>query len=195
MSEKGIPSPFFNTGRPPLPPAVEKEVDEIARAIHPLAEKMARLVKKHNLGCFELGGGVDGIEVHLSVHNPDAPHTLDSDHAGGLLEALGLKLPPGAKPVIIARGKVPADTMAPMPIAPTVAASQPATDLLAGIESLLRRIYTTVEDADILGAIYSPHKSAAMEIAKIMDAARARDRAEVRRAIQENVAQLLARFQ
>jgi hypothetical protein len=96
-----------------------------------------------------------------------------------LLKSLGINVPPGAKVHV---GRVPVPKAAPA-VHPHV--QQPAEDLLAGIEKVLRKVYSEVQDENILGAIYSPHKSVALEIAKIMEAARLRDRKEALAAIEQ----------
>lgn len=174
MSNKtGIPSPFgFGGQNPNLPPELAKKVDDIARSIQPQLQALAQIVYENNLNCFDMIGGVQGIEVHLGVHNPNAPHDEFMDEmpdGKGFLESLGIRLPKSAR--VVAAGKVP------LPAPHQAPTQEPAPDLLAGIEQVLRRIYKE-EDAEILGMTYSPHKSAAYEIGKIMEAARKRDQRE-----------------
>lgn len=184
MSDKGIPSPFGFGAPPNLPPELAAKVDSIARTIQPQLMELAKIVHQHNLSCFDMLGGYRGIEVHLGVHNPNAPHDefdFGEEHGGGvgLLESLGIKMPPGARIMsagVIKNGKaMPFPPGAPMPAqAPQVL----APDLLEGVEAILRKIFRE-EDSEILGMVYSPYKSAAVEIAKIMEAARKRDQQEV----------------
>lgn len=194
MSEKGIPSPFgFGGGQ--LPPELAKQVDDIARAIQPSLQKLAEIVYEHNLNCFDMVGGIKGIEVHLGVHNPKAPHgdfDEDEEMNGGfnLMEMLGIKKPRVGKmpPIAIHMGEVPPGAIR-MPSTPPVNGKPPADDLLEGVEALLRRIYKE-EDTNILGMIYSPHKSAAFEIAKILEASRKRDQ----KSIADELQKLVDRF-
>lgn len=58
----------------------------------------------------------------------------------------------------------------------------PQPDLVKSIEDLLRAIYKE-PDRDILGAIYSPHQSAALKIGEILERARDRDRQALLKAI------------
>jgi hypothetical protein len=69
---KGIPSPFWG-GVPPLPTEVAKEVDEIARALTPHLDRLARFINEKQVGCFEIGGQspYGGVEIYLHVHNPE----------------------------------------------------------------------------------------------------------------------------
>lgn len=63
-------------------------------------------------------------------------------------------------------------------------ASAPKEDLIASIEALLRHIYK-VEDMDVLGAVYSPHHSAAFKIGEILTKARDRDRVLISKEIEK----------
>lgn len=58
----------------------------------------------------------------------------------------------------------------------------PKDDLVASVESMLRAIYKE-QDVEILGAVYSPHHSAAMKVGEILEVARDQDRKHTAKAI------------
>ena len=200
MSEKGIPSPFWQPEREPLPSDVQAEVDAITKQMQPAIQRLCKLVKEQDLKCFDITGGMYGIGVSLGVHTPHAPHPdMPEDIAemlgdpADMLRSMGIPVPPGAKVQVSAHrihkhGSTPAKPPIASPGAPqqaTGGATAVPADLVAGITTLLRQMYPTVKDTEVLGAIYSPHHNAAVEISKVMEAARKRDRDEILRRMTE----------
>lgn len=183
---QGIPSDFpgFNGIPPELPPELQAELDAIVANVTPNLNRLAILVNEHGLGCFELLGGMHGVEVSLGVHNPAAPHYGSIDLRGmkdALMRATGLK--PGKH-----KHPTPMVVTAPVPHVPRE--TTPAPDLLAGVEQILRNTFPTVQDSEILGMIYSPFKIAAHEIGKLMEAARRRDRIEAAKLVEDTARKL-----
>ena len=200
MSEKGIPSPFWQPERDPLPPDVQAEVDAITKQMQPAIQRLCKLVKEQDLKCFDITGGMYGIQVSLGVHNPNAPHPELPDDIedmlgdpADMLRSMGIPVPPGAKVQVSAHrighhGATPPKPPIASPRAPQELPARvmtPPPDLIAGITTLLRQMYPTVKDMEVLGAIYSPHHNAAVEISKVMETARVRDRNEILRRMTE----------
>lgn len=132
---------------------------------------------------------------HDNALPPEIEEMLKDPHA--LLKSMGITPPPGAM-IQVGAARIPKNMMQvsphgeikPVPATPRVDDVQPPQDLLSGIETLLRHFYPEVQDKQILGMIYSPHKSATMEIAKVMESARVRDREEVLRHITDFIGKL-----
>ena len=184
-----IPSPFWQPGERPVPPEVQEEINIITKEMQPGIDRLCRLVKEQDLNCFDISGGMHGIQVFLAVHNPNKPHPdfPSDEEVAEMLRRSGIPIPPGAtvratthKIVPPTQSTAKAPNAAPVPPQPATedVKSVPA-DLVAGIEQVLRQFYSTVKDINVLGTSISPHHSAAMEIAKIMETARVRDRNEM----------------
>lgn len=217
MSSDGlIPSPFpfgqegewgMSTPARKFPKEAREALEDLLDEATEPIEEFGEMMLKHKLPCFDATITLEGgVVATIGFHNPAVPHN-HSAHLEDLpkeiqdamrdpaafLKNMGLEVPPGAKVMMSAHkmepGAIPPG-MPPGAVRLPVTPQQPPDDLMLGIERILRTIYSSVQDVEVLGAIYSPHKSASLEIGKIMDAARRRDRAEILRRISDFIGKL-----
>lgn len=199
MSKDGlIPSPFWQPNH--LPPEVQKEVDLITKEMQPAIQRLSKLTSEYNLNCFQISGGVNGVGITLGVHNPAAPHPQLPKEVQDILNnpeevlrSMGVPVPPGSE-IRVSHRQIPKDgqSLNGCAVASSKAPQEqprgvqpPPNDLVVGIQTLLRQFFPTVKDVEVLGTVISPHHNAAVQIAKIMDTARVRDRNEVLRRVTE----------
>lgn len=150
----GILSPFGGN----LPPEVAAEVDKIVSKmvlkVEPEMKEIVLLLKQH---------GIPGTSIELQMG------ALDPEKVFGF-------------PMRVDPSMMPGGFKFERPTAPAPATA-PANDLVEGIYQILGKFYQN-DTASFLGMIYDKNRIVAVEIAKIMEAARKRDQESVARELE-----------
>lgn len=174
-NQNGIPSPFWKPNEKEVSPETMKEFDRIVLSMHPLLDQLARLISEKKAGCFQLDGKspYSGVVIEIYVHNPN---NCPNKHGAvcGHEKIVGELLK-----------EVSTNTQPTIPVANDLGIASPKhrEELRRNIETLLRRLYPSVKDDNIMGMVYSPHTTASNELLRLFENVRERYLDEIFQAI------------